>query len=46
LAGEHGEVFDDGAKRQRRQEREAADNENHADEKANEEAAMGRERAK
>ena len=46
LTRHHGEVLDDRSKRERREERETAHDENDADHKADEEAAMGREGAR
>src|SRR5262249_7265704 len=44
-AGVHREMFDDGPKRERREEGEAADDQDHADDQADEQSARGREGA-
>src|SRR5882757_8093924 len=45
IVGVHREVLDDRPERQRREEGEAADDQDHADDEADEQAAGGRERA-
>ena len=44
-AGGHREMLDDGSERERREEGEAADDQDHADDQADEQPARGRERA-
>ena len=46
LAGEHREMLDDGAERERGEECQTADDQDDADQQADEQAARGRERAR